>query len=567
MVPLRARRFVNFHLIALVIGGLLVGSALAQNYTAPSNPVIGSQNTVTADPPISRPKTTPCKVQLFSGYMFADFTPKPFFFIPPQTCPGPWAKVVFEADFSVTAGRQFDRTANIWIGPTNIYFGTTAEPSHTVARSWHVESDLTEYSPVFTTAQSGEVDLGNLVNSTYTGILFGSADIEFYPLAKHQQPPVTADQVLALSAGPNGGTVDLNTGTDQLTATLNLPRNIERAYLDLFAQSQAADEFWYSCVPNDVAGELESCGNTAFREAEVSIDGQPAGVAPIYPWIYTGGIDPFLWRPIPGVHTMNFAPYRVDLTPFAGVLSNGLPHTIAVSVYNADYHFSTTASLLLYLDHGTQQVLGGITKNTIATANPQVQENLQNNNGTITGTVTVTSDRQFQVAGDALTSHGKVHTNVSQTINFSNKQNFVVASAQYVQDINQNTGITSLITSNGAVQRSDFRQSQWPLVADISLNFNPDGSGSQTTTILQALKSVDFLQDASGLYSSFVFNQASPTDTLFFDSNFNITGNQGQASAEQFFFLDTAGNCFSRSIAAADGALTSVSKGDGCDHH
>ena len=33
----------------------------------------------------------------------------------------------------------------------------------------------------------------------------------------------------------------------------------------------------------DVAAELESCTNTAFREAEISIDGTSAGVAPVYP--------------------------------------------------------------------------------------------------------------------------------------------------------------------------------------------------------------------------------------------------------------------------------------------
>lgn len=86
----------------------------------------------------------------------------------------------------------------------------------------------------------------------------------------------------------------------------------------MITQSQIGDEFWYTCVPNDVATELESCGGTAFREAEVSIDGTPAGVAPVYPWIYTGGVDPFFWEPIPGVQTLNFIPYRVDLTPFAG---------------------------------------------------------------------------------------------------------------------------------------------------------------------------------------------------------------------------------------------------------
>ena len=37
------------------------------------------------------------------------------------------------------------------------------------------------------------------------------------------------------------------------------------------------------CVPNDVASELESCGNTGFRETEISIDGIPAGFAPVYP--------------------------------------------------------------------------------------------------------------------------------------------------------------------------------------------------------------------------------------------------------------------------------------------
>jgi len=55
--------------------------------------------------------------------------------------------------------------------------------------------------------------------------------------------------------------------------------------------------------------------NTAFRESEVTIDGNPAGVAPVYPWIFTGGIDPELWIPIPGVQTLNFKPYRVNLTP------------------------------------------------------------------------------------------------------------------------------------------------------------------------------------------------------------------------------------------------------------
>ena len=177
---------------------------------------IGSPNTATADPPVPRPKTTPCVVSLFSNFKFADFSPKTFQYTPPAACPGPWAKVVLTANFSVQAGRQFDRTANIWIGGTNVYFGTTAEPSHDVRRHWHIERDLTDYSALFTTAQGGEVDLDNLVNTTFTSSLFGSAQLSFYPLAQGQTPPVTADQVIPLAAGPTGETVALFNTTSLL---------------------------------------------------------------------------------------------------------------------------------------------------------------------------------------------------------------------------------------------------------------------------------------------------------------------------------------------------------------
>jgi len=36
--------------------------------------------------------------------------------------------VVLEADDSVTAGRQYDRTAIVRLGGVNLYFGTTMEP-------------------------------------------------------------------------------------------------------------------------------------------------------------------------------------------------------------------------------------------------------------------------------------------------------------------------------------------------------------------------------------------------------------------------------------------------------
>src|SRR5271165_3825491 len=230
---------------------LLFVSAVLVSFASASGPYQRhSKNTVTADPNVTRPATTPCVVQLFSDAQFFDFNVENFNYAPPADCPGPWAKVVLEADISLNAGIQFDRTANFWLGPVNIYFGTTAEPSN-IGPSWHIENDLTDYSAIFYIPQPGQADIGNTLCCGLTSTIYASASLEFYPLASGQTAPVVADQVLALSGGTSGGTVGLNTTTDTLSGTFDFPLNVQAAYLDVYAQSQSNDEFWYTCVPND----------------------------------------------------------------------------------------------------------------------------------------------------------------------------------------------------------------------------------------------------------------------------------------------------------------------------
>jgi peptide N-acetyl-beta-D-glucosaminyl asparaginase amidase A len=544
---------------------LLAASTLAAQIPSPGL-VLGSGNTATADPPVARPNTTPCVVTLFSNVAFANFSPKPFSFTPPAACPGPWAKVVLNADFSIEAGRQFDRTAEIWIGGVNVYFGTTSEPSRTVARAWHIERDLTDYSPLLTSPQTGRVDLGNLVNATFTSTLFGTAEIQFYPLAPHQDASRTPDLVLPLASDPTGGTTFLSTSNSTLAKTFTLPTNVERAFIDVVAESQAGDEFWYTCVPDDVANELQSCGGTSFRESQVTIDGVPAGVAPVYPWIYTGGIDPLLWRPIPGVQTLNFAPYRVDLTPFAGVLSNGQPHQVAVSVFGANQGFSTTATLLAFQDHGSNQVTGEVTLNTIRPPNPNVVENLTTAaDGSINGSVTVTSSRIFNVEGFVNTSHGRVESGVQQNIQFSSVQNFNITNTAFVQNITQRTTISSETHTSGPGGVNTQQRFEWPLDLSFTFSINPDGTGAQTTTVRQQFQSVALNHRDGGQDSfSVVSNTVTPSDTLLFDANFNITGTQGQQSTQDFFSNDSSRGCFNRKITASAGLLTSITDGALC---
>jgi hypothetical protein len=545
---------------------LFLLSAIVVPFTFASGPYqLGSSNTVTADPLVARPSTTPCVVQLFSAAQFSDFKVEDFNYAPPADCPGPWAKVVLEADISVQAGIQYDRTANFWLGPYSIYFGTTAEPLSNLGPSWHVESDLTDYSSIFSTAQTGVASIGNTLCCGLTSIIFASSQIEFYPLPENQTAPATASAVFPLSAGPSGGTVTLATSTDTLSGTFTMPTNVTGAYLDVWSQGQSqTDEFWYTCVPNDVAAELESCGNTAFRETEITIDGQPAGIAPVYPWIFTGGIDPFLWFPLPGVQTLNMAPYRINLTPFAGLLSNGQPHTVSLSVFNTGGNFQATASLLLYTDPNITQVTGAITSNTLAAPAPAVTENLTATSNFIFGTVDVTSNRSFVISGYANTSAGRVKTTVSQQVDYSSKQAFDITNSKYVQNIAQGNLVTSYTrqTINGQPGSTTYQSFNFPLVTDISYIVNSDGSSAQTTVATQTY-GVNVKTEAPNQspFSSSLLNFGKHADTLEFDSSGNFTGNTGMKSSQRYTSSDSTGAAYDCAVAAANNVLTYFAPG------
>jgi hypothetical protein len=545
----------------------------AQVVIVPDTPQIGSSNPMTAEPLVSRPNTQPCVVQLFQNLAFADFTPKTFSYTPPASCPGPWAKVVFTADFTVQSGRQYDRTAAFYLGHASIYYGTTAEPRASLSPSWHIERDVTDLSAIFQSPQTGEANLGNFVGVyngvTYNSIIFANAALEFYPASFRNPAPRTADVVVPVNgAGGDAGT--LNTGTDQITQTLNLPTNTERVYLDVIAQSQSNDEFWYFCVPNDQTSNLESCGNTAFRETEISIDGTPAGVAPVSPWIFTGGIDPYLWEPIPGVQTLDFRPYRVDLTPFAGLLADGKTHTVAISVYNADSYFLATANLLAFTDHGSKQVSGGVLRNDLAAApTPTVNENTTTDtSGTSTGTVTVGSKRNFTLSGYVNTSHGRVVTTIQENVNFFSQQTFDVTanSSTDIQDAVQNSSIDSVTTTHdGWFDTTVRKHVSYPLTVDYSFVTNSDSSLQQVVTIDQHfLASDDTHLNGFPVDHHNTSNEVNATDTLAVSAAGVFSGPTNSKTTQTFFEEGGFGSCYSRTLTAVQQVLTSVVDGQGC---
>lgn len=112
----------------------------------------------------------------------------------------------------MTAGRQFDRTAKFFLGGVNLYFGTTAEPRASLSPSWHVESDVTDLSAVFRSAQNGSANISNFVGVSagvsYTGIIFANAQLEFYPVSSRSGGQAGRDPNIVIGLqGDGDGTV------------------------------------------------------------------------------------------------------------------------------------------------------------------------------------------------------------------------------------------------------------------------------------------------------------------------------------------------------------------------
>ncbi|HET9819219.1 MAG TPA: peptide-N4-asparagine amidase, partial [Rhodanobacteraceae bacterium] len=445
-------------------------------------------------------------------------------------------------------------------------------PSSSRSPSWHVERDVTDLSVLLKAAHPGNAVLYNIYNSTYNGLITGNAELDFYPATPEFPAPRVPDQVLSLGSDPAGNTVSIYTDQTPMSRTFTLPTNIDRAYLEVTAEPQSGDEFWYSCGP-DAYASITGCGGTAFREAEVAIDGKPAGIVPISGWVYTGGVDPYLWRPVPGVQTLEFEPYRVDITPFAGLLDNGQPHTVSVSVVTGDptfqnnsQRFDTAATLLLYQDTHVTQLTGALVQDTDSGVHP-VQQNVANPDG-IHYTFGVSSHHSLVTRGYLDTPHGRAFSNVVQDVRFNNDQQVVNGDTQFVQDIQQ---------TSSALQRSYGRPYEgpadttinwsFPLTMGINVLFSSDGSFSQATTVQQNYSNRYSEGGPGGHFASNRNQTGNTADTLNFDANGNFTGPSGRDASQSYAYHDSNGSCYSRSIAASAGAITTVTDGAGCKQH
>lgn len=342
-------------------------------------------------------------------------------------------------------GRQYDRTGVMYLGDTEVWRTSTAEPTPYGIR-WVWQKDMTPFLSLWRQPQTIIFDLENIVNDVYTGLLNTTLTATFFKAASSSQAP--ADLIIPISerTGATGEPSQFTVPEQDATNTVTLPRNVNRAVFTVDVKGQGNEEFWWSNVPQSAVNTFEAGygtypGYSPWREVQVLIDGQLAGVSWPYPVIYTGGVVPHLHRPIVGIEAFDLREQEIDVTPWLPLLCDGNEHTFTIQIVGLDDDGATSATLssttdsswyvtgkvFLWLDEDADSITTGTLGNASASSAPPppsiafsqtVTQNATGGNETLEYDITVS--RSFSMSSEVRTQHGQGTATWSQTLHYTN---------------------------------------------------------------------------------------------------------------------------------------------------
>src|SRR5260370_13540418 len=116
-------------------------------------------------------------------------------------------------------------------------------------------------------------------------------------------------------------------------------------------------------------------------------------------------------------------------------------------------------------------ICGGILQNTLTDPPPQVTEDLQGTS-VVTGTIGVSSKRQYTIAGYIETSRGRITTSISQRQDFSATQAIDFDTVNFTV-LNQNTSLETKLSSATTVSSRKgtnvtYEDFSFPLKVDVT---------------------------------------------------------------------------------------------------
>lgn len=375
--------------------------------------------------PIPLPKTQPCSHSILLHHEFAyTYNKPPILALYTPKCHN-FQKAVLEWT-ATCKGRQFDRIFGVWIGGAELLRSCTAEPT-AAGVVWTVKKDITKYRSLLTKDQNISVYMGNIVDSTYTGVYHVNLTFHFYPSAVTDHGNVNGDSapdlILPISRTPplnDGLWFEINNSTDVQGKELEIPGNTYRAVMEVYVSFHENDEFWYSNFPNDyisVNNLTGVAGNGPFREVVVRLDGSAVGAVWPFPVIFTGGVNPFFWRPISGIGSFNLPTYDIEITPFLGRLLDGKPHSFEFSVTNALNVWYVNANLHLWLDKKWGKTKGKVLEHKVSPLSSSTKSKLS---ASAAGMFSAKFSRSIVSKGRVESSEGVVTTKSWQELRYKN---------------------------------------------------------------------------------------------------------------------------------------------------
>ncbi|WP_427167861.1 peptide-N4-asparagine amidase [Streptomyces sp. C1-1] len=512
---------------ATLLASTLLGAAPAQSADVPAEFGTDWHDPVTAAPPVEKPSGKSCQVTLAEA-QFRDFTPYRGTYAPPKGCGDRWSKVVLRLDGKVK-GRQYDRLGYLHVGGVEILRTSTPEPSPD-GIGWSVEKDVTRYSDTFRRAQDVEMLIGNVVDDTYTGVIDVKVTLTFYA----GKPAAAPDRVLTLGEG------------DALTT----PRNSERIVAEVYATGSGGgcEEFWYLAVPDKAPYSCQADGGP-YREVQIKVDGQLAGIAAPFPHVWTGGwSNPFLWYVVPGPRAFDVKPIEYDLTPFAGLLNDGRPHRLDVSVVGVpegQSGWSAPVDVLVWQDAKSSHVTGKLTAHEVG--------DLANSSTYTAGSperVDTDAGHRLTVAGYVDTSHGRVTTTVSRSL--ANTSRHVWTDGENTDALDARWTDDESVTVDGrGPARTTATHRTYTMDGSITI-----GADDRLRTVLTLGDRAAVVGSSGGRRTV----RSRLDDTVSGDASWTLNVPRDQRHAvgttSERYRLHGSGGCYDRTLTAVQGVLT-----------
>jgi hypothetical protein len=349
-------------------GAERIAGLLQHNFTArPSAGLPNSGYQETPPPPL--PATTPTVIHV------ATLARGCCFYVNQTPAGGPWDAVVLNYTGTIS-GTVYDSSYRAYIGNAQVLFGTTPEYG-----TWTVLQNVTEYESLLAPGANFTFILSAAVVSGYFET---SVTLSFYPPPAGGPVPSEPSKVVPIWTHQF-----VQASTPTITALGTVPANASAVSLELWAYgygSSSGDEFWWASA-------------TPQRAIEIAVDGAPFAAVYPFPYVNTGGIDLFLWRPLTAASTLNDRPYLVNLTGALGALTGTHSYNATIGARHAPDPWLVAGTLLIWTNPTVTGATIGSASATWPSPNPAGN--------------TVTSATTFHYTSTLATSAGPVNVSSS----------------------------------------------------------------------------------------------------------------------------------------------------------